>query len=253
MSEKERRILSELFFPGLTGDDFQETEVRYCKAFPDSQESPERLLERVRQGKEIVVIVTFNIVGRIAGLEVILVPQAQVLLGKRTAREVGENWGVGTWAPVMGRISKEDVRMASRKAEIRRTTGGRDYTFGDLIADVGSRERIEEVKRIPAQTTIVLAEPFYQPSTDRVIHVVGEVVQAVSQGEREDGDFLFPLLLGKTALMTSTFPASLEHAVFGWFMMADLPPKMEQGSKRAILSAALALVAEGYLKLEDDR
>jgi hypothetical protein len=196
-----------------------------------------------------------ELAGRKKGVAVILLNQpdlsilnplqlmeAEILLGKRSSEE-GKPWGGGTWAPLMGRAEEKDLDLARQTTEAR-AKDGRVYTHGDLIKEIASRERLEEARITPMQTIIVNCGSFKDLETGWTIHVVAEIIQAVSQeGEKSEKR---QLLEGKKTAAVE--PDSDEHTEFKWFNLGELPlDEMEPGSKKAIRTALDFLAKKNYI------
>lgn len=209
-------------------------------------EVPFQIVEDKLRGKketETVVIVYINQPGRQV-LGPLQLTEIEILLGKRAGEERKE-WGAGTWAPPMGRIEKRDIDNASQITRDREKEW-RKFSYGDFIKEVAARERREEVRGVPALTLTVVCQPFKDSETDRTVHVVAEIIQAVSATE-ERGSREWQLLEGKRHLETKVPPESDEHTEFGWFRLGELPEDIEPGSKRAILSAIETLNKENLI------
>lgn len=217
---------------------FKDLRVDYRVPF----QSIENELKR-KEGIETVVIVYINQPERQI-LGPLQVAEIEILLGKRAGEERKE-WGAGTWAPPMGRIEKEDINDASQIAR-NREKEWRKFSHGDFIKEVAARERREEIKGMPAQTLTLVCQPFKDLETERTVHVVVEIIQAVSTTEGRESR-KWQLLEGKRDLKTRVPPESDEHTEFRWFKLEEVPEDMEPGSKKAILSAIETLDKENLI------
>lgn len=244
-----KESLQETFFPGVEKIDteFCNRRLDYTSRFPPSKSQFHAWRNRIREGKEIAVNVQLNLPSYITGLGPSSLDEVYVLLGKRTG--VSTRWGANTWAPVMGRIELSDLRAACYNSKLLKGK----YSLGDLITMAAYREYLEEVSEIPAQTTMLFAEPSLHKTSGKTIHVIAQVVQAVSQGYGIGNSFWEQVGPGKRPFMKSPKPRSLEHSEFRWFRFGELPlSNMDLWSQRAIKKAVQVAIEKKYIKFDPD-
>lgn len=192
---------------------FSDLEFNYKTRLKNSPES-QRLLQSIRSGfNDIVVTVQF------AHPEAIFLGQADpdklmILLGKRLPGRIYEN----TWAPIMGKIEEADIEELL--ADFPRAN------LKMLISDVSFRETTEEERFKSIAASVILARPYQDRDSGRIVHVAVKFApEVVGLLEKE-----------RKAEITT------EHSEFRWFRVGELPTdEMTDGTKKAIKNALIKL------------
>ncbi len=230
--------LEEIFSQLEVNGRFRNLQLDYQAPF---QLIKKNLRRGLKEGKEAVALVSFNQLG-LPILEPSSLVEMEILLGKR-ARRKEKPWGETTWAPMMETIEERDIDSGDQKAKAR-AKDKREFTYGDFIEEIAYRGRFEESKRTPTQVSVIRAKPFKDSKTGWTIHVVVEVIQAVSQKGRRSEEW--QLLEGKKTIKAE--PDSGENTEFKWFSLGNLPlNEMEPGTKKAIRMALDVLAEKKYI------
>lgn len=201
-------------------EQFTEAEIDYSKTLWNARAD---LRRRIRKGKaDIVVLIQLGpkVEPQANDLFQLNPDTLKTLLAYRLPNRIYGH----TWAPIMGKVEEADLSNPfSRLHRIK---------FGEFLrlVPVVREEKEEKVTAQLVAPAGIMAFPYFDKESGRIIHVAIKVYPIIPQLKERD-----PLIVAE---------GDREHSRMQWFDLAQLPvEQMAEGSKKAMKNA-LAKLAE---------
>jgi len=197
-------------------EQFNTVGIDYSKHWRNFIEELRAIMKR--NLNDVVVLIQFGSWQEFGSVRNLNPEGTEMFLGKRLP---GRIYG-GTWAPIMGKIEEEDLEGEMVK-------DFPNMTFGEFISLVPAwREEQEEKKFESVTPSTILARPYLDEKSGRIVHVVLKSYTEI------------PELLDKKSSEPSR-PDS-EHSEVRWFKLDGLPlQEMDGGTKQAVKNALVKL------------